>query len=56
MINATADESANILDDVPSRDGDESENSGNKMTKMLMKNSMTTIRMMVKGSKYQDTI
>ena len=27
MINATADESANILDDVPSRDGDESENS-----------------------------
>merc|ERR1711871_1661692 len=28
MINATADESANILDDVPSRDGDESENSG----------------------------
>ena len=56
MINATADESANILDDVPSRDGDESENSEEKMMKMLMKNWMTTIRMMAKVSKYQDTI
>ena len=30
MINATADESANIFDDVPSRDGDESEKFGGK--------------------------
>ena len=56
MINATADESQ-IFWMMFHQEMEMSQKiQGNKMTKMLMKNSMTTIRMMAKVSKYQDTI